>query len=81
MNKLYYCDTHRYDQTGYSAPTIWPQSNHYTDKLLWIEDYAKAEAREANRQDWLEEEAYEARMEYREQQAETKAEREEHEHY
>lgn len=72
-----YNDINRYDQTGYSSPTIFPKTWQYKDKDLWVIDYAKAERREKSRIEWLEEEAYEARIKYLEQQAETKAEREE----
>lgn len=70
-------DTHRYNQTGYSSPTIWPAAGNYHSLTNWAIDYDKALRREESRQDWLDEEYLEARQEYLEQQAEAKAEREE----
>lgn len=72
-----YNDANRYNQTGYSSPTEWPKLWSYTDKDLWTIDFAKAQRREKSRIEWLEEEAYEARIDFLEQQAETLAEREE----
>jgi alpha-D-ribose 1-methylphosphonate 5-triphosphate diphosphatase PhnM len=70
-------DEHRYNQTGYSSPTVWPGAGNYHSLENWASDYQKALKREESRQDWLDEERMEARQEYLEQQAEAKAEREE----
>ena len=70
-------DTNRFNQTGYSSPTIFPEARNYRNLFLYVEDLAKAEARQESHLDWVWEEQQEARIEYLEQQAETKAEREE----
>ena len=74
-------DTNRFNQSGYSAPTVFPQAENYTDLTLYAIDLAKAEKRQESHLDWAWEEYQEARQEYLEQQAETKAEREEHYDY
>lgn len=73
-------DTNRFSQTGYSAPTIFPQVQNYVDIAAWIEDYTKAVARQNSHLEWVWEERQEARIEYLEQQAETKAERDLHDY-
>ena len=65
-----YNDTNRYNQTGYSSPTIFPKLWAYTDKDLWAIDFAKAERREASRTEWLEDERAEARIQELEERAE-----------
>lgn len=70
-------DYNRFSQSGYSAPTVWPCIGNYVSTDIYLKDYQKALDREATRSEWLEDEAYEARREYLEQQAEAKAEREE----
>ena len=67
----------RFNQTGYSSPTIFPEACNYTDLQAFAIDLAKAQARQESHLDWQWEEYQEARIEYLEQQAETKAEREE----
>jgi hypothetical protein len=63
-------DTNRYNQTGYSAPTIFPKLWQYTNKDLWEIDFAKAERRDASHLEWLEEERAEARIQELEERAE-----------
>jgi hypothetical protein len=63
-------DTNRYNQTGYSAPTIFPKLWEYKNQTLWEIDFAKAEHREASRLEWLEDEAYEARIQKLEERTE-----------
>jgi len=48
-------DYNRFNQTGYSGSTIYPQEEHYTNKRLFIEDFDKAEAREELHLEFLEE--------------------------
>lgn len=45
----------RFNQTGYSDPTIFPQRTAYNNPELWEEDMKKAEARENARNNWLQE--------------------------
>lgn len=45
----------RFNQTGYSDPTIFPQCMNYNDSELWKEDMKKAEAREDARNNWIQE--------------------------
>lgn len=54
-------DTNRFNQTGYSAPTIFPQFMHYDNPDLWAEDMVKATRREESHQEWLADERQEAR--------------------
>lgn len=54
-------DTNRFNQTGYSVPTIFPQFMHYDNPDFWTEDMIKAERREDSRQEWLADERQEAR--------------------
>jgi len=54
-------DTNRFSQTGYSAPTLRPQKENYTNLNAYTEDFAKAERREQSHQEWLEEERRDAR--------------------
>jgi hypothetical protein len=63
-------DTNRYNQTGYSAPTIFPKLWQYANKDLWEIDFAKAERRDASHLEWLEEERAEARIQELEERAE-----------
>ena len=66
----------RFNQTGYSAPTIFPEASNYKDLSLYVEDLAKAEARQESHLEWVWEEREEARIEWLIEQAEIKAERE-----
>lgn len=70
-------DTNRFSQTGYSAPTVFPIASNYMDLSLYVEDLALAEKRQESHLDWVWEEYAEARLQYLEEQAEAKAEREE----
>ena len=70
-------DSNRFNQSGYSVPTRFPEACNYTDLQAFVIDLAKAQARQESHLDWKWEEYQEARIEYLEQQAETKAEREE----
>jgi hypothetical protein len=55
-------DTNRFCQTGYSSPTVWPRVINYVDVELFEEDMAKASERQCNREEWIEDERLEARM-------------------
>ena len=68
----------RFNQTGYSSPTVFPQAENYTDLTLYAIDLSKAQQRQDSHLDWIWEEYQDARIEYLEQQAEIKAEREEY---
>ena len=70
-------DTNRFNQSGYSYPTVFPIASNYEDIYLFLEDTHLAVRREISHREWIWEERQEARQEYLEQQAETKAEREE----
>jgi hypothetical protein len=72
-------DNNRFSQTGYSAPTIFPEASNYIDLKIYAEDLAKAEARQESHLDWVWEEYQDARQEYLEEQAEIKSQREEDE--
>ena len=60
-------DTNRFNQSGYSAPTIFPEASNYKDLSLYAEDLAKAEARQESHLEWVWEEREEARIDYLEQ--------------
>lgn len=70
-------DTNRFNQTGYSAPTIFPEAKNYVNKEFFAEDLAKAQARQESHLEWLWEEREEARIEEAIRRAEIKAEQEE----
>lgn len=53
----------RFNQTGYSGSTIFPLKENYTNLFLYEEDLCKAEEREQNHREWIEEERYEAILE------------------
>lgn len=55
---LPWSDTNRFNQTGYSAPTVFPQYMNYNDPKLWEEDMKKAELRENSHQEWKEDERW-----------------------
>jgi len=60
-------DENRFNQTGYSASTLFPEKENYTNFDLYLEDLEKAEYRENNHQEFLDELREEAREEsYRE---------------
>jgi hypothetical protein len=69
-------DHNRFNQTGYSAPTIFPKKENYSNLFVFEDDLHKAESREQSHQEWLQEERYEARLEWLTEQAALKAERE-----
>ena len=71
-------DTNRFSQTGYSAKTLFPRKENYIDIRIYLADLALATTREESHVDWLWEEYQEANLEYKIQQAETKALREDH---
>lgn len=56
-------DTNRFNQTGYSAGTLFPLKENYKDQKLFEEDLGKAQMREEahiefvqeQRDEWLEE--------------------------
>jgi len=48
-------DHNRFNQTGYSAPTLIPQEEDYTDTRLYLDDLMKAEAREVDHREFIEE--------------------------
>lgn len=70
-------DINRFNQQGYSSPTIFPEAKNYRNLVLFMEDLALAEARQESHLDWVWEQRMEAEEEWREYQAEIKAEREE----
>lgn len=70
MFQVHYSDTHRFDQTGYSAPTRFPQPHHYTDLDLFLEDMIHAVEREKSHRCWTEEERIEHDLEARMERAE-----------
>ncbi len=57
-------DTNRFNQTGYSASTLFPKPENYKSIEAYEEDYLKAEKREQDHQEFLEE----LREEYRQEQ-------------
>lgn len=70
-------DTNRFNQSGYSAPTIFPEAKNYKNIANYLEDLSKATLRQEVHLEWVWEEQQEARIEWLEYQAEVKAEREE----
>lgn len=60
-------DTNRFNQSGYSAPTIFPEAHNYINKEFFIEDLSKAQARQESHLEWVLEEREEARIDYLEQ--------------
>ena len=54
-------DNNRFNQTGYSASTLFPKEEDYTNKIAYLDDLDKAEAREESHNEWLEELRQEAR--------------------
>ena len=71
-------DTNRFNQCGYSSPTVFPQAENYTDLSLYAIDLSRAEQHQESHLEWLWEQQEEARQEWLEYQAEIKAQREEH---
>ncbi len=51
-------DMNRFNQTGYSAPTIFPNPEDYKDINLYNVDLKLAEARETSHQEWKEDEKW-----------------------
>lgn len=60
-NQENWSDTNRFNQSGYSAITIFPQKENYTNEDLYNEDLAKANEREEAHQEFL----YDLREEHR----------------
>ena len=56
-------DTNRFNQIGYSSPTIFPEAKNYINKEFFIEDIARAQARQESHLEWVWEEKEEARIE------------------
>jgi len=56
-------DNNRFNQTGYSASTLFPIRENYKNKKLYLEDLEKARYREENHQEFLDD----LREEYREE--------------
>lgn len=56
-------DNNRFNQTGYSASTLFPIRENYKNKNLYLEDLEKARYREENHQEFLDD----LREEYREE--------------
>lgn len=44
-------DYNRFNQSGFSAPTVFPEEGNYSNKFLFLEDIEKAERREMMRQE------------------------------
>jgi outer membrane translocation and assembly module TamA len=56
-------NTNRFSQTGYSAPTIFPELKNYNGDIeAFEEDLKKAQERDESHLDWLQEERREARL-------------------
>ena len=49
-------DTNRFSQTGYSASTIFPKRENYKSQEAFDDDMEKANYRESNHLDWMNEE-------------------------
>jgi hypothetical protein len=47
-------DYNRFNQSGYSSPTVFPLEENYRNKRLYLEDLEKAEAREATHLEFVE---------------------------
>ena len=67
MKQEPWSDTNRFNQTGYSSPTIFPEAKYYLDKNAFAEDLAKAQARQESHLEWIWEEREEARIAYAEE--------------
>lgn len=74
-------DRNRFSQGGYSAITIFPSEKNYINKKLYAEDLAKANERQITHLEWMEEQYIEGRLEYLEQKAEIKSQREDWDEY
>lgn len=48
-------DTNRFNQSGYSASTVWPIESNYIDKQAFKADLSAAEWRESNHQEFMDE--------------------------
>ena len=48
-------DTNRFNQTGYSSLTLFPQIENYENKASYWEDYMKAKIRQRNHEEFMEE--------------------------
>ena len=46
-------DTNRYNQTNYSGPTIFPVESNYTNPAAFEQDYKRAQRREENHQEFM----------------------------
>ena len=55
-------DDNRFNQTGYSGATLFPLEENYIDKGAYLDDLDKAEAREVNHLEFIEELKEDARM-------------------
>jgi len=55
VDTLPWNDHNRFNQTGYSAETVFPLEENYKNKRLYIEDIEKAEVRESHRELFIEE--------------------------
>lgn len=75
--KSVWSDTNRFNQEGYSWPTIFPEAHNYINKEFFAEDLAKAQARQESHLEWVWKEREEARIEEAIRRAEFKAEQEE----
>lgn len=75
--KPVWSDSNRYSQTGYSAPTQFPEARNYENLNWFLKDMHKAVRRERSHREWCEEERAEYRIEEAMLRAEAKAEREE----
>jgi hypothetical protein len=62
INNTIWNDENRFNQTGYSAPTRFPDIKNYDNPLFYLQDRIEADRREQSHQEWLEEERFEARM-------------------
>jgi len=56
-------DDNRFNQTGYSGATIFPEPSDYIDKKLFEEDLKKAKYREESHREFLDDLREETRME------------------
>lgn len=56
FEKKTWSNSNRFSQTGYSAPTEWPEAHNYTDLDKFQEDVIKAIEREQSHREWMEDE-------------------------
>jgi uncharacterized protein related to proFAR isomerase len=55
IEDLKWNDYNRFNQSGYSSPTVFPLEENYRNKRLYIADLDRAEEREVNHLEFIEE--------------------------